>query len=97
MVRKLVVCIALAVVGLGLSMAMSLHVGAQSLFVSELFSGNVLKVDGLGTKTIFTTGLGRPGPLKFDKNGNLFVIDFIGRLLKVSPTGSISTFTTVFL
>ena len=67
--RKLVFCIVL--VGIGLRGAIPVLAG--SVFVSELFSGNVVAVDELGTKTIFASGLGRPGPLKFDKDGNLFV------------------------
>ncbi|MCK6560016.1 T9SS type A sorting domain-containing protein [bacterium] len=94
MMRKLVVYFTLTLLGLSLSMSIPSGAGAQSVFVSEPNSGNVLKVDNSGAKTIFATGLGRPGPLKFDKNGNLFVIDFEGRLMKVTPDGSVSTFAT---
>lgn len=94
MSRKFTVYFALALLGLGVSLSIPKPAGAQSVFVSELNSGNVIKVDASGTKTIFATGLGRPGPLKFDKNGNLFVIDFEGRLMKVTPDGSVSTFAT---
>jgi sugar lactone lactonase YvrE len=68
---------------------------ADSVFVTELFSGSVVKVDTAGRKTAFATGLGAPGPFKFDKNGNLFVLDFSApRVVKVTPTGEASTFVT---
>lgn len=94
MMRKLVVYFTLTLLGLGVSLSIPDPAAAQLVFVSELNTGNVIKVDASGTKTIFATGLGRPGPLKFDKNGNLFVIDFEGRLMKVTPDGSVSTFAT---
>ncbi len=66
---------------------------SATVFVSEPLAGKIVKVDGSGTKTVFASGLTRPGPLKLDRNGNLFVLDE-PRLLKITPNGSISTFTT---
>ncbi|HET8671967.1 MAG TPA: hypothetical protein VFM05_15520, partial [Candidatus Saccharimonadales bacterium] len=66
---------------------------STAVFVSEPYSRSVVKVDGSGTKTVFASVPSGPGPLKFDKNGNLFVLGGPG-VLKVTPTGSISTFAT---
>jgi hypothetical protein len=68
---------------------------AGPLFVSELHSGSVLKVDASGTTTVFASSIGKPGPLKLDKNGNVFVIDgTVPQLWKIPPSGSASVFTT---
>jgi hypothetical protein len=52
----------MVLVGIGLLGAIPVLAG--SVFVSDLFSGNVVEVDELGTKTLFASGLGRPGALK---------------------------------
>jgi len=89
--RKLAFCIVLP----GIALFGAIPVLAGSVFVGELLSGNVVEVDELGTKTIFASGLGRPGLLKFDKDGNLFVLDgSVPQVVKITPTGAISTFTT---
>jgi len=94
MSRKLVFGVVVA----SLALFRAVPVVAGSVFVSELFSGNVVEVDESGTKTLFTSGLGRPGSLKFDKEGNLFVLDYSEqnsnpRVVKVTPTGETTTFT----
>jgi hypothetical protein len=93
--QKLGICMVVA----SLAFFKAVPVLAGSVFVTEPLSGNIISVDEVGTKTIYASGLGRPGLLKFDKNENLFVLDFSEqnsnpRILKVTPTGVISTFTT---
>ena len=89
--RRLVFCLVLV----GISLFRAAPVLAGSVFVSQMASGNVVRIDEAGTQTIFASGLGQPGPLKFDKAGNLFVLDFsVPQVLKITPTGAVSTFTT---
>jgi sugar lactone lactonase YvrE len=92
--RKLLFCIVLLCIGL----FEAIPVLAGSVFVSELASGSVVEVDEFGAQTIFASGLGRPSTLKFDKKGNLFVLDHgeqnsSPRILKVATTGETTTFT----
>jgi hypothetical protein len=68
-------------------------VDAGPLFVSELSSGSVLKIDASGAATVFAK-VGKPGPIKLDTNRNVFVIDgSLSQLSKIAPDGTATVFT----
>lgn len=67
----------------------------DDVFVSELGAGAVLRVDSAGVTTIYADSLGRPGALKFDQHGDLFVLDgSVPQVLEIDRSGAIATYTT---
>jgi sugar lactone lactonase YvrE len=66
---------------------------AGDLYVSEIDTGSILKIDDAGNRTTFASGLSDPFGLAFDGNGNLFVAEKNTNLvLKYTPGGAKSTF-----
>jgi hypothetical protein len=72
--------------------------GGGSLFVPDFSGGRIIEIDELGQKTVFVSGLGKPGTLKFGPAGNLFVVDHgvPKRLLSIARDKTVSVFTTSF-
>ena len=67
---------------------------AGELVVSELLGGSLVKITPSGVATTFQTGIGKPGPLKFDRHGNLFVLDYaVPRVLEILQSGLAITYT----
>ncbi len=57
------------------------------------YTGNLYKFAPNGTRSILTSGLGNfPWGMSIDRNNNIFVADGGSQILKVTPTGSLSTF-----
>jgi len=68
---------------------------AGDLYVSEIDTGSVLKIDAAGNRTTFASGLSGPFGLAFDRDGNLFVADKDTNLvLKYTPNGAKSIFAS---
>jgi hypothetical protein len=63
------------------------------LFVSS--GTSIYKYDRFGNQSLAYDDLLNPQALAFDKDGNLFVADDYGFILKITPDGNRSTFATV--
>jgi sugar lactone lactonase YvrE len=75
--------------------------GAGNVYVSVLgaptssTSGVIYKYTSQGQRTVFASGLDRPGGLAFNSAGDLFEADFgSGRILEFTPAGAKSTFAS---
>jgi probable HAF family extracellular repeat protein len=68
---------------------------AGDVVVSELLAGSLAKIAPSGVATTFQTNIGKPGPLKFDRHGNLFVLDYaVPRVVEILQSGLAITYTT---
>jgi DNA-binding beta-propeller fold protein YncE len=70
-----------------------LHVDGDNVWVTNFYSGELLKIDGSGHSTIVATGLGMPVGIQYDGK-DFIVADFAGgvagagRVLRVGKNGS---------
>jgi hypothetical protein len=70
--------------------------GWSAVFVSVPDAGTIIQVDTAGAQSVFASGLGRPGTLRFDPAGHLFVLDGQSkRVLRVDSNGAATVFTTL--
>src|ERR1700747_3685888 len=58
------------------------------LYEADFGSGSVFRFTPAGVKTTFATGLGNPAGLAFDAQGNLFVGNDAGTIIKITPAGA---------
>ena len=74
----------------------SLAVGPDGmLYVSSRFDGTVHRLMDDDRAELFATGLGTATGLAFDADGNLFVGDRTGSILRVSPDRQVDTFASI--
>lgn len=66
------------------------------VFVAQHWEGgSILRIDSLGNVSTFVTGINYGSGFETDKEGNLYVPQFLaGDLLKITPEGNISTYAT---
>lgn len=59
------------------TIALCLHqpVHADTLYVTQLNSGEITKVDSAGAQTVFATGLSGPKGIAVDQAGFIYVVD----------------------
>jgi hypothetical protein len=76
--------------------------GAGNLYASTLDTsafldnqGRILKFASNGTFSTFATGLTSPSGIAFESTGNLLVAGNFGTVYKITPTGTVSTVTTI--
>ena len=65
------------------------------LYISSRFDGTVHRLLGDDRAELFATGLGTATGLAFDANGNLFVGDRAGSILRVSPNRQVETHASI--
>jgi len=74
----------------------SLAVGPDGyLYVSSRFDGTVHRLLDDDRAELFATGLGTATGLAFDADGNLFVGDRAGSILRVSPDRQVETYASI--
>ncbi|WP_299603834.1 fibronectin type III domain-containing protein [uncultured Aquimarina sp.] len=69
----------------------------NNLYVAESFLSQVLTFDTNAQQSQFLSssdGISSPWDVKFDTAGNLYVSNFSGNILKITPAGSVSEYTT---
>ena len=65
-----------------------------NLYASEETHGKVIKIAPNGTQTTFATVPNEAEALVFDSKGNLFINTLSSYIYEVTPTGTMSQFTT---
>ncbi|MFD2563951.1 fibronectin type III domain-containing protein [Aquimarina rubra] len=69
----------------------------SDLYVAESFLSQILKFDTNVQQSQFLSssdGISSPWDVKFDTAGNLYVSNFSGNILKITPAGSVSEYAT---
>lgn len=69
----------------------------SNLYVAESFLSQILKFDTDAQQSQFLSsadGISSPWDVKFDTTGNLYVSNFSGNILKITPAGSVSEYTS---
>lgn len=68
-----------------------------NLYVAESFLSQILKFDTNVQQSVFlnsSNGISSPWDVKFDSAGNLYVSNFSGNILRITPAGSVSEYAT---